>query len=427
MSRRGLALLGLLLGALLLPRGAAAIGGWERGGYGLQALGALRLTGAFLHFAGPASERARRDDGLAAAVLRLLLEGDLGPRWSYELNAFSDLSRYPAGAAGGAVSTVAAAGSAYRSPHLTGAYWDEEQVQGAAGLDRLALTLDLPPLRLRLGRQAVNYSVTNIFTPNDFFAPFSATAINKVYKPGVDALRASYAPGPLSAVDLVAALGADAGGEASWAGSALLLRGAATRWGMTGALLGGKLAGRWAVGATLQGEVGPLGLRGEGNLSLPDADGDGALDRDEGLRRQVQGAAALGLDTRLAWRNVTLGVEAFFSSAGAAYPAAYAWALPWPDDPPYQGRFYVGALAAGDLLPILRASAVALLNAQDLSGLLLLSLSYSIADEADCVAGVMSPWGAGLAAAPPGASAASPGSEFGALPLTVFLETRFYF
>ena len=137
--------------------------------------------------------------------------------------------------------------------------------------------------------------MTSILRPNDFFAPFSATAINTVYKPGVDALRLNLSLGTFSGIEVVRVIGYEADGDPTWGRSALLARASTVEWDFEWALLGGKVAERWVAGASLQGELGPIALRGEGHAGFADADGDGRLDSDDALAAPAAaGAGGLG-------------------------------------------------------------------------------------------------------------------------------------
>ncbi len=69
------------------------------------------------------------------------------------------------------------------------------------GVDRLAASRDFGRVGVTVGRFPISYSVTSLFAPNDFFAPFSATNVNRVFKPGVDAVRVKLGLGPLSAME----------------------------------------------------------------------------------------------------------------------------------------------------------------------------------------------------------------------------------
>jgi len=431
------ALPALLLLALLPAQRARAIGSLARGEISLQATGSLRITGAFLHYPdGAAGLLPAEGDGLAAAVARLLLEGGLAARVDYRANLFFELSRSPAALGGGALATAGSFASPYRNSRLAWDAWESGAVAGRLGLDRLSVDVHLAPLELSVGRMPLNYSVTQILTPNDLFAPFSAAAINKVYKPGVDALRLNHALGPLASLELAAVMGSDAAGVPRWAQTALLTRASAVAWGVQWAVLGGKLAERWFVGASLQGEAGPLGLRAEGHVGFPDIDGDGRLDADEPQDydsvpgRRVHLHAAAGVDHTFDWRSLNLAFEAMYLSDGGARPALYAARLArlLPDELLYLNRMYLALSVSGEILPILRAAALALWNTQDLSGLAALTLIYSAADEVDVAGGLLLPWGARSAAdAGAAGAAAAIESEYGLVPLTVFVESRVYF
>lgn len=420
---------------LLFATPASAIGTAESddGEYSLDAIGSQRFLGAYLHYPDVPGFFPTDDDGLTASVTRLMLEGYLGSVTDYEINLYADLSRTPATAMGGAFATAGAFRTPYRTPYLDWEFWESGSVTGELGIDRLALSFDVSPVQVGVGRMPVNYSVTSIFTPNDFFAPFSATAINKIYKPGVDALRLNFATGTLSSVELVGVLGSDADGTPGWGESALVARVAMVGLGLEWALLGGKLARRWIAGASLQGEAGPISIRTEGHAGFPDTDGSEGMDDLDNDGRVADGfhvRLAVGADAAFAWRNATVGAEYMFVSDGESDPALYLARANrfFPDDQPYLGMHYTGISAGLDLAPILRLQAAALLNAVDLSGLGMLTLVYNIADEADFMGGVLAPWG-DRSAVDEQQSGEPPSilSEYGMLPLMAFLETRFYF
>ena len=105
-------------------------------------------------------------------------------------------------------------------------------------------------MKIDVGRMPINYSVTGAFAANDFYAPFSATSVNRLYKPGVDALRLSVAAGALASVDVVGVLGYDADGVPTWGRSSVLSRAGLVAGGFEWGVLGGKLAERWVVGGS---------------------------------------------------------------------------------------------------------------------------------------------------------------------------------
>ncbi len=393
----------------------------ESGDYSIEMLGAVRITGVWFHLPDAPLLYTTGDDGLAAAVARLLMSGALGARVKYEVNIHGELGRSPGALAGaGSFATAGSFVTPYRTKYLSWDYWEDGAVAGQLGVDRLLFKLTFGSLEVHLGRMPINYTATQVFVPNDFFAPFSATAVNKIYKPGVDALRLSWAPGTFSSVELVGVLGSDADGVPAWSRSALLLRASTVLWDTQLALLGGKLAGRWVVGMSMQGEIGLFGVRAEGHVGFPDSEGDG-LDEDRSVK-EIHARVAAGIDRKFVWRNATVGIEALYQSDGAAWSGRYPRRLQglYPDDLPYMGSLYLGLSAGLELIPILRAGAMVLVNTQDGSGMAALTLMYNIADEADFAGGLLLPWGEG----PEGLV---PQSEYGLYPVMVFMESRFYF
>lgn len=388
--------------------------------------GNLRLTGAYLHFDDEPALFPAGDDALGLASGRVTVDAKPGKRIALSLHGFVDLTRSPGGTIGGAFTSPGATVSAYRTRYLGWTFWQNGAVRGAMGLDRAAMSVTAGPIKIDLGRFPVNYSVTNLYAPNDFYAPFSATAVNRLYKPGVDALRVSAAAGPLTTVDLVGVLGYDAtSGVPTWGRTSVLSRvrfvGGGFEWG----ILGGKLAERWAVGGSAQGNAGPIGLRGEFHVGFPDRDGRGRGADD----LPIYVRAAGGPSVSFAWRNANLGAEYMFISDGSKKASGYApRALGlYSDTVPFLARHYVSASFGLDLVPILKAQTFTLVNASDGSGLAGLSLFYNVANESDLILGLFAPWGRGFRGFDPMTMLPQIGSEYGLSPLVVYLESRVFF
>lgn len=416
----------MALAWLLAPAPAHAIGSADKDGYSIEAIGNVRLLGAYLHYPDEEEFFPGGDDGLAGAVTRLIIEGDLGPYFDYETNLYMEFNRMPGIALGGAFATAGTFRSPYRTTYLSWDFWDSGSVTGQMGVDRLAFQFMYDRLTATLGRFPINHSVTYIFTPNDLFAPFSASAINKVYKPGVDALRMVVSTGMLSAVELDAVMGQGTDDEPSWGRTALMIRLNVIKWNFEWALMGGKVAERWIVGGSLQGELGPIGVRAEGHAGFPDRDGDGGLDGD----RDIHGRVAGGINILIPWHNFSINLEYAFMSDGADDTFDYMGRAMrfFPDDQPYLANHYVGLGVSGEIIPILTFNTFGLFNAQDYSGLASVMLDLSVADEASFSAGMLIPWGEEPTAdSGPPHHAPELRSEFGLMPVTVFLETRFYY
>ena len=153
-----------LLAALVCPTRALGFAGAE-GEYGsIEAMGNVRLLGAYLVYPDVEGVYPEQDDALLGSVQRLILDGSLGEKVDYEVNLFNDLSRMPDIALGGAFATAGSFETPYRYPHLAWDWWQSGTVNGQAGVDRLRFRLDAYPVDLTLGRFPVDYSVAQIFS-----------------------------------------------------------------------------------------------------------------------------------------------------------------------------------------------------------------------------------------------------------------------
>ena len=390
--------------------------------------GSVRLTGAFLHFDDIPELFPTGDDALFASVFRVIAKRDLGAHVGFELNYFLDVARLPGGGnATGAFVTAGAAESVYRTPYLRYRFWNDGDVGGTLGLDRYRFDIRGGPVTVTAGRFPVTYSVSGLLTPNDFFAPFAAAAVNRIYKPGIDGLQVGSPVGKTSSVEVLGALGNDDGGTPTWGRSGLVARASTVRWGFEWAVLGGKVAERWVAGGSVQGGVGPVGLHGEGHVGVPDTEGDGRDAEDE--TRPVHGRLAAGPTLQVGWRGLTLGAEYAYVSDGARRPSDYLTRAQsrFPDDQPLLARHYLGANGSIQIVPILTGSVFALVNGNDGSGLTGLSLLYNVADEADLIAGLFVPWGRDPVATGDPMLPVRLRSELGASPLTLYLEARAFF
>ncbi len=124
-------------------------------------------------------------------------------------------------------------------------------------LDRMSLEQSHGDLRLRLGRQAIGFGRIALFSPLDVIAPFPPDALDTEVRPGIDALRLSYWPGPSSEVELIGVLGDEA------AHNSLLLTATRNIFHLDLLLLAGELRGRRLLGLGVAGELFGMALRAE--------------------------------------------------------------------------------------------------------------------------------------------------------------------
>jgi len=421
-SSKPIAGVAVALALLLCARAAQAIGSAKGDDASINAAGNVWLLGAYYHswpWLPPLPTPP--DDGIAAGTMRLILDGDLPRQVGYEANFYFELSRGPTSLGANTFLTPSSFNTPYRTPYLGWTFWSTGSVTGQMAVDRLRVHRSFGPVDISIGRFPVNHSVTFLFTPNDFFAPFSATTLNKSYKPGVDALRVNVGLGALSGLEVLGVLGSGKNGDPAWSSSAVTARLETVLAGFHGTIIGGKLAARWIVGGTVQGDIKGIGLRAEGHFGMPDADGDGHIDG------PLYGQLAARVEHSWPWHNVTIGGEYAFFSDGAEAAADYLAraARLFPDELPYLGRHYVGVNAGIDLIPILNLGVVGLVNAGDGSGITTVSLVYNASNEVDLSLGMLAGWGWRPIASAGGTPALR--SEFGATPITAFFQTTVSF
>lgn len=336
---------------------------------------------------------------------RLIAEGRAGGFVSAELHAQESWT------AGYFLSVGAAfpKASVERSSALAALQRDDGGTLAVFDMDRLSLRMDFDRVDVTIGRQPVNLSALYYFTPNDVFAPFSASAFYRVYKPGVDCARVEAGVSELSQLTFVHALGyrpaadsatgwshaADDGRSSSIARFSVMLGGVEV------AFLGGNHRGAQITGGALQGEIaGKIGVRAEGSHVNPE-DGD------------PYWALALEADRRF---ENSLSVRAAYLRNGKGSDAVSGYDF----SAMYPARDYAAAGAGYEFSPLLIGEAVWLFNMNDDSNMVSFTLVYSTSDESEIAFTASFPHGKGWG--PDGA-----GSEFGARASTAFLELRAYF
>jgi hypothetical protein len=267
---------------------------------------------------------------------------------------------------------------------------------------------------IKIGRQPVNFASTFYFTPNDFFAPFSAETFFRVYKPGVDAARVDVALGDLSIFSAVHVLGypADPSNVGGWGDSpdseraSTVARASTVLLDSEWAVLGGVVRENRIIGGSIQGELFDwLGVRFEGHVSTPQ-DGDDSVSE-----------TSLGLEHQFT-STFTMNAEYFSHGAGSASASEYF--LSAGDTGLYLGREYLALGAGYQISPLLTSSFLYMTNLTDKSGLVSAYFVYSVSDEGEASLGINLPYGE-----KPGLYTFE--SEFGAMPVSANLEYRVYY
>jgi len=396
---------------LCFPATSGAFFEWQGENGFVETRGLIRGFGTILHYPEDAFFYKEKTDAGAATFARLMTHAGWGNRFHFEINAYQTYIPNDLLAGQGDLGTPL---DTERSGALEWRMSHDEYIRLA--LDRLNIRAAFDRLDLIVGRQPINLATTFYFTPNDFFAPFSAQAFYRVYKPGVDALRAEIRTGPLSQLSLMRVLGyqRDQAGETDWRESpnsgrtAHLGRFSNVFHDMEWAFIAGRVREEDVIGGALQGELFDwLGLRIEGHSADP---------KENGASRHTE--LSVGLEHR--WENtLNARFEFFHHGKGAKRVSDYQAAFLANTDA-YLARRYAALGVAYEFTPLFTGDVLLIMNLIDRSRLTSLNGVYSLSDEAELVLNMGVPAGK----TPNGSKIES---EFGLAPYVFTVEGRLYF
>ena len=399
----------LLLSILSIP--ALAFYEWQSGdqSFDLRAL----ARGFGIVYENPENQFFYEDksDAGAAAIARLIMHARAGQHLGLEVNAYQ--TYIPASMAS-LQNSMGTTLDVERSNALEWSFSDDDYVHLA--IDQLNISWSYNRLDLIAGRQPINLATTFYFTPNDFFAPFSAQAFYRVYKPGVDAVRAEVRLGNLSQLSLISVLGyePDPDSDTGWSNepvshrTSYVGRISTTFHDFEWAFLGGVVREADVIGGSLQGEIFKwLGVRAEGHVADPDDS-------------QRHSELSLGIEHR--WENsLNLRLEQFYHGKGASSVSDYGiTSTATQGESIYLGRNYIALGMGYEFTPLLNAEMLAIANLIDHSYLLSLNAIYSLSDEAELAINL----GVPIGKKPEGNEIKS---EFGLYPYSANIEVRCYF
>jgi hypothetical protein len=353
------------------------------------------------------ADGARRDAELA--IGRLKLDGTPSETLGVEAHGvFSLLSpgETPAG--------TIASGTTRRFFGLQHTFRSGDDASMTLEADRLNVRWEPGALRLVAGRQAITWGVNFFWPALDLFAPFAPQRIDREYKPGVDAVRATVALGTLSQIDVVgAALGSSIERDGSAGALARVNLGPADVGLMLGHFHGDTVAGGFVTANVLG-----TGLRGEVAFTDSGDAADAVLDRGEFWR------AGIGVDRQLT-ATVSLMAELAWNGFGATRPDEYP-TIARADrvrrgEVNALGRYYLGGSLSWQAHPLVTLAGSALVNLGDGSALLLPHGEWSLSDSVSVVFG-------GVFGVGPGVRGdGRPGSEYGGAPATIYGAVKLYF
>jgi hypothetical protein len=374
---------------------------------------AVDLMSGFTHYPQPEIIYPKDTEGFNSATSRLLLDSTIAENTRLDFNGYiyasSNEQDYFS-------ANYNEKNSPYRYPQL---YWNISETDNSlicGDIDQLSVKYHMDESNLALGRQPVSLANNFLFTPNDVFYPFSATAVDREFRAGVDAVRFDYDITDLSMITAIGVAGYD-GNNPSWEESAAILRGSANVKSIDFSVIAGKTDTRRLVGITLNTEALGLGMRLEGNYSHP-IKGEAHVDFFQ---------VSVGVDKK--WKNsLHVILEYFYHGNGKSNPDEYMErALNNPDTmDPYLGRNYAGILVQGEPSPLFKLQGALLANLDDGSLLFGPGVIYSISDEAELILGGTIPYGE-TSSFDMFSQGLNVKSEFGLYPRSLYLLGRVYF
>ncbi|MEN6475699.1 MAG: hypothetical protein ABFD81_16915 [Syntrophaceae bacterium] len=370
---------------------------------------AVDLSSGFAAYPGPREFYPEQTQGVNSLVLRILGDAAWEDRARLELNAYQLTGTRQQRAL-----NQNASDEPYRYLRMRRIFSDTEDYEALAGLDQASLKLYADPFEIAVGRQPIGLANNFIFTPNDLFYPFGATAVDREFRPGVDSLRLNLKTGALSGLSIISVMGYDRDERPDWDRSAALVSGVANLSGTAVSFLGGKADGRHLAGLGLSAEALGLGWRLEGNYSRPTT-----------YTQDPYVQISLGFDKRWA-SSLHLVVEYYYHENGRRDPEDYLSRL---SDPllimdPYFGRHYLGLTLMGEASPLFTVETVAIVNLDDGSAVFGPAVIYNAADEIEFILSAELPYGKRTDV---GLTGPDIGSEYGLYPRIFNLLGRIYF
>lgn len=302
--------------------------------------------------------------------------------------------------------------------------WSSAQVNNISlsqELDRAAISLHLPFADLSVGRQAIAWGSARIVNPTDVIVPVHFSTLESEYRRGVDAVRLRVPFGGMNELDAGYVFGEQLRFDKSAAFGRLKLYLLETDIGVLTMLFREDLM----VGLDLARALGEAGTWVEAAYVIPDILSLGAA-QDAWAKDYLRLSA--GLDYTFANGFYTY-LEYHLNSAGQSDAADY---LQLVTEPAYSdggvyllGRHYLGLGATYPLTPLLPASGLVLVNLNDLSVFITLSLEYNIKEnvyvETGCALGL------GENPLLAGGVPVEYRTEFGVYPNTIYTAVKLYF
>lgn len=331
-----------------------------------------------------------------------------------------------------------------------------------ASIDRLWVRTRVGPADILLGRQAIGFGVGLIWQPADLLGTFSPLAIDREFKPGVDALRVNFTFGQDTELALVVAPGAFAclhtqrptsanpllpsvwqtpfgepcsPGELRYDAEATsgLVRLRTTISEFDIGLLAGTVRGDLIGGTFTAGTIGRWKFSAEVTFTH-DQDANTPDNDDVSFRRNFMRAVA-GFEYHFDFQKPLHVYSAFYYNGyGSIHTEDYMTISQSARVAIYHeivnfGRYYLGAGGLWELSDKLKTSLLCMGNLTDASTLVSLSLEFLLSNESLLYVGGLLPAGKRptLITTDFIPTGLDPGSEFGMAPAMIYVLFKQYF
>lgn len=261
-----------------------------------------------------------------------------------------------------------------RVTSLEKTWHDNSGLANRLQLDRCNLQFSRRGIDWSIGRQAIGFGRMLIVSPLDVIAPFAPDAIDRLSRPGVDALRAVHYFGTAGQVGAVTVFGDNSDHHS------LLATFSANSHGIDLLGLAGSLRSRPMLGVGLTGELSGVGLKVE--AAVYHGRDNAGPDTDSDLHRNF---AIAGTELWYRFANdLVIVAQYLFNGAGAANPKDYVAAL---NSAAVQeslsfllGRHYLLLNPSWEVHPLVTLSGLMIWNLADSSALLRPTIEWSLSD-----------------------------------------------
>ena len=143
-------------------------------------------------------------------------------------------------------------------------WWQNRQSVMHSVFDRLWLQWESEKVRIRLGRQRINWGINSAFNPNDLFNQYNFFDFDYEERPGVDAALVQIYTSPYSSIEAAFAPGRDSIQQS--VGAALFRL---NKFGYDWQILAGYYLDDFAAGFGWAGNLGNAGFKGEATYFAP--------------------------------------------------------------------------------------------------------------------------------------------------------------